>query len=269
MNYTPEIARINKVEPLTALETFYEVELLERKTLGHQPGQFVEVSVFGAGEAPISVSSPPTPDKPTFQLVVRSAGNVTKALAGKKPGDQIGIRGPFGVGFKLKEIYGKDVLFVAGGIGIVPLRSLIWTVLAERQKFGKIYILYGAKRPSDMLFKAELEEWAAIKGVELHVTVDLGDENWTGNIGVITTLFPFINFDPRKTVAAVIGPPVMFRFVLKKLKAIPESQIYLSLERRMKCGVGKCGHCQINNVYVCQDGPVFKLSELRKLPEAI
>ena len=158
---------------------------------------------------------------------------------------------------------------MAGGIGLVPLRSLIWAVLAERKKFGKIFILYGAKRPSEMLFKNELEEWAATKGVELHVTVDLGDENWTGNIGVITTLFPFIDLDPGKTVAAVIGPPVMFRFVLKKLKALPENRIYLSLERRMKCGVGKCGHCQINNVYVCQDGPVFKLSELRKLPEAI
>jgi NAD(P)H-flavin reductase len=269
MQYTPELAKLNKVEKLTAQETFFEVELLERKSLGHKPGQFVAVSVLGVGEAPISISSPPTPAKPTFQLVVRAAGNVTSALAAKKSGDKIGIRGPFGNGFDITEISGKDILFVAGGLGLVPLRSLIWSVLERREDFGKIFILYGAKRPAELLFKDELKQWEERKDLEFHLTVDLGDEAWTGNIGVITTLFPFVKLDPRKTAAAVIGPPVMFRFVLRQMQKIPEDQIYLSLERRMKCGLGKCGHCQINQIYVCQDGPVFKLSELRKLPEAI
>ena len=269
MLYTPELAKLNKVEKITAQETFYEVELLERKSLGHQPGQFVEVSVFGAGEEPISVSSAPTPAKPTFELVVRSAGNVTRALAGKKPGDKIGIRGPFGRGFAVAEFFGKDILFVAGGLGLAPLRSLIWSVLGQRKKFGKVMMLYGAKRPSEILFKPEIKQWEESGEVDFHISVDLGDESWTGNIGVITTLFPRIKINPVKTIAAVIGPPIMFRFVLKQLGKIPEDQIYLSLERRMKCGVGKCGHCQINHVYVCQEGPVFKLSELRKLPEAI
>lgn len=269
MIYTPELAKLNKIEKLTAQETFYEVELLCGKSLGHKPGQFVTVSVFGAGEAPISVSSAPTPDKPTFELVVRSAGNVTCALSRKKPGDKIGIRGPFGNGFTVSDFFGKDILFVAGGLGLVPLRSLIWSILERRAKFGKVFILYGAKRPSEILFKDEIKQWGERGDIEFHLTVDLGDESWEENIGVITTLFPFIKINPAKTIAAVIGPPVMFRFVLRQIQKIPENQIYLSLERRMKCGVGKCGHCQINNVYVCQEGPVFKLSELRKLPEAI
>lgn len=269
MLYTPEIAKLNRVEKLTNAETFFEVELTSGRSLGHKPGQFVEVSVFGAGEAPISVSSPPTPDKPTFELCVRAVGNVTNVLCSKRPGDSIGIRGPFGNGFDISGFAGKDILFVAGGLGLVPLRSLIWAVLKRRRDFGDVYILYGTKRPIELLFKDELKQWQERDDVEIHITVDIGDESWTGNVGVITKLFPFIKINPNQTIAAVIGPPVMFRFVLREIKKIPEEQIYLSLERRMKCGVGKCGHCQINNVYVCQDGPVFSLSELRKLPEAV
>jgi len=268
--YKPELARINKVEKLTKAETFFEIELLSGKSLGHQPGQFVEVSVFGIGEAPFCVSSAPS-DLPTFQLCVRAIGNVTNALCSKKPGDKIGIRGPFGKGFELGCFKDKDILFVAGGLGLVPLRSLIWSVLNSRKGYGKVYILYGARRPQELLFREELKNWEERKDVEYYVTVDVWEENWQGHVGVITTLFPYIQFDPMKTQAVVVGPPIMYRFVIRELKnrRVPDANIWVSLERKMKCGVGKCGHCQINNIYVCQDGPVFNYKQIKDLPEAI
>ncbi len=268
--YKPEIARINKIEQLTKTERLFEIELLSRKSLNHQPGQYVEVSVFGVGEAPISISSAPS-GLPTFQLCVRAIGNVTKALHSKRSRDRIGIRGPFGKGFELEHFKGKDVLFIAGGLGLVPLRSFIWTVLNSRLDYGKIYILYGARRPQELLFKEELKSWEERDDVEYHVTVDVGDETWQGNVGVITNLFPHIQLDPRKTQAVIVGPPVMYRFVIGGLKnlRVPDENIWMSLERKMKCGVGKCGHCQINNIYVCQDGPVFNYKQIKNLPEAI
>jgi sulfite reductase subunit B len=268
--YKPELAKINKVEKLTKAETFFEIELLSGKSLGHQPGQFVEVSVFGVGEAPFCVSSAPS-DLPTFQLCVRAIGNVTNALCSKKPGDKIGIRGPFGKGFELGCFKDNDILFVAGGLGLVPLRSLIWSVLNSRKDYGKVYILYGARRPQELLFREELKNWEERKDIEYYVTVDVWEENWQGHVGVITTLFPYIQFDPMKTQAVVVGPPIMYRFVIRELKnrRVPDANIWVSLERKMKCGVGKCGHCQINNIYVCQDGPVFNYKQIKDLPEAI
>ncbi|MFA4905736.1 MAG: FAD/NAD(P)-binding protein [Candidatus Margulisiibacteriota bacterium] len=269
--YTPELATIKKVIPQTAWETFYELELDARPTLGHKPGQFVMVSVFGVGEAPISITSLPLPDQPTFELCVRKVGNVTGALANLKPGDKVGIRGPFGNGFDLSRFKGRDVLFIAGGIGLIPLRSLILTTLNRPADYGKVFILYGCKTPKELLYKGELKTWECKDNVECQVTVDLGDEDWQGNVGVITTLLPKITFDPRRTQAAIVGPPVMYRFVIKELLArrMPEGNIWMSLERKMKCGVGKCGHCQMNNIYVCQEGPVFNYSEVKALPEAV
>jgi sulfhydrogenase subunit gamma (sulfur reductase) len=166
---------------------------------------------------------------------------------------------------------GKDVLFAAGGLGLAPLRSLINQVLDERGAFGRVIILYGTKNPREILFKEELLQWAEQDDVEFHMTVDRADESWKGNVGVITTLFPKVTINPRNTVAATCGPPIMYRFVLMEMlgKGIPETQIYLSLERRMKCGVGKCGHCQINDLYCCQDGPVFTYSQIKGVEEAL
>lgn len=268
--YKPEMAKISRIEKLTKMESLIDIELMSGKSLGHQPGQFVEVSVFGVGEAPIAISSAPS-DSATFQLCVRSIGNVTNALCGKNPGDKIGIRGPFGKGFDLRNFKGKDVLFVAGGMGLAPLRSLIWSVLNSRKNYGKVYILYGAKRPQELLFTDELKNWDEREDVEYHVTVDVGDETWGGNVGVITTLFPHIKFNPKKVQAVVVGPPIMYRFAINELKnrGVIDENIWVSLERKMKCGVGKCGHCQINNVYVCQDGPVFNYNDIKSLPEAL
>jgi len=269
--YLPEPAKLNKVEKLSENETLFEIELLERKSLNHKPGQFVEVSVFGVGEAPISVSSAPTPDKPTFQLCVRAMGNVTSVLCAMQAGEKIGIRGPFGNGFEVSEFKGKDILFIAAGLGLVPLRSLIWSVLNNRKDFGKVMILNGSTSPKSLLFTDELKDWEKRQDVEFHMTVDVGDESWSGNVGVITTLIPRVEFDPDKTLAVIVGPPIMYRFAIRELKnrRMPEKNIYMSLERKMKCGVGKCGHCQMNNIYVCQDGPVFRYDQVKDIPEAI
>ena len=269
--YLPTMARLQKVEQLTALEKLFTVELPDAASLGNEPGQFVEVSLFGIGEAPISISSSPSRSNGNFELCVRRVGDVTNAMHQMEPGGLLGIRGPFGNPFPVADMKGKDVLFAAGGLGLAPLRSLINEVLDQRGQFGRVIILYGTKHPSEILFQDELAEWAGREDVEFHMTVDRGDEDWTGNVGVITTLFPKITVNPRATVAAICGPPIMYRFVLMELlgKGIPETQIYLSLERRMKCGVGKCGHCQINGLYCCQDGPVFRYADVKGLEEAL
>jgi sulfite reductase subunit B len=269
--YLPLMARLLRAEQMTKLEKLFTLELPDGAHLGNEPGQFVEVSLLGIGEAPISVSSSPSRSNGTFELCVRNVGDVTNALHQMQPGGVVGIRGPFGTPFPIDRMKGKDVLFAAGGLGLAPLRSLINQVLDERAFFGRVIILYGTKQPGEILFADELQEWAGRDDVEFHMTVDRGDESWQGHVGVITTLFPRITVNPRDTVAATCGPPIMYRFVLMELlgKGIPETQIYLSLERRMKCGVGKCGHCQINELYCCQDGPVFRYADIKGLEEAL
>jgi sulfhydrogenase subunit gamma (sulfur reductase) len=269
--YAPAMARLVNVRPLTELEKLFTIELPGGQSLGHDPGQFVMLAIPGVGEAPISITSSPSRSNGTFELCVRRVGDVTQALHRLEAGARVGIRGPFGHGFPLQPMRGKDLLFAPGGLGLAPLRSLINQVLDERSSFGRVIILYGAKRPAELLFRDELDEWAARDDVEFHVTVDRGDESWKGNVGVITTLFPKVTVDPRNTVAVTCGPPIMYRFVLMEMlgKGIPETQIYLSLERRMKCGVGKCGHCQINDLYCCQNGPVFTYAQIKNIPEAL
>jgi sulfite reductase subunit B len=269
--YRPVMARLLKTDQMTELERLFTLELPGGRSLGNEPGQFVEVSLFGIGEAPISISSSPSRSNGTFELCVRRVGDVTNAMHLMQPGEVVGVRGPFGHGFPIEKMKGKDVLFAAGGLGLAPLRSLINEVLDQRGFFGRVIVLYGTKQPSEILFKDELLQWAEREDVEFHMTVDRGDESWTGNVGVITTLFPKVTVNPRNTVAATCGPPIMYRFVLMELlgKGIPETQIYLSLERRMKCGVGKCGHCQINELYCCQDGPVFRYADIKGLEEAL
>lgn len=267
--YLPKKAKIIKIEPLTATEKLYEIEIEGKKPLGHKPGQFVEVSVFGVGEAPISVSSSPTRLPKSFELGIRKVGNVTNAIHNMRIGDIVGIRGPFGTYFPFDKLEGRDLLFVAGGIGLVPARSFINYALDNKKKYGRIIVLFGSRSPAERLFVNELTQWR--EQVEFHETVDRGDETWKGNVGVITTLFPKVELDPNKTTAIVVGPPVMYKFVLMecKKKGIADEDIIMSLERRMKCGVGKCGHCQINGVYCCQDGPVFKYSDIKGLAEAL
>lgn len=269
--YLPQPARVRSVKTLTAQERLLEIERTDGRPLGHQPGQFVQLSLAGVGECPISICSSPT--RPgSFELCVRRAGEVTAQIHKLEPGEIVGIRGPLGNGFDLSELYGKDLLIVAGGLGLAPARSLIQYVLDERGRFGQFHLLYGARHPSELLFREDLAAWRENRDVNFQLTVDRPDEAWRGKVGVVTTLFRALPaLDPRSTRVVVIGPPVMFKFVVLEVLArrIPQNHVYCSLERRMKCGIGKCGHCQVNHVYVCIDGPVFTYGQLKALREAI
>ena len=268
--YIPEFAEILEVRELTPQEKVFKMRRESGQPLGHKPGQFVEVSIFGYGEAPISISSSPTAGD-SFELCVRAVGDLTNALHRMKKGGRVGIRGPFGNGFEVADFKGQDMLFIAAGLGLAPLRSLINYTLDRRADFGRVIILYGSNHPDRLLFRAELAKWEKQKDIEYFVTVDRPDEKWAGNVGVITTLIPKVKLDPARTVAAVVGPPIMYKFVLAELmiRGLSEDKIFASLERRMKCGLGKCGHCQINKMYVCQEGPVFTFKQIRGLGEAI
>ncbi|HHH80321.1 MAG TPA: hypothetical protein ENL13_05410, partial [Thermoplasmatales archaeon] len=274
IDYLPRNAVIKRMEKLTEMETLFELEMEDGEPLVYEPGQFVEVSVFGVGEAPISISSPPQKSS-SFELVVRRAGNVTSRLHSMRVGDRVGIRGPFGRGFDVKALEGRNLIFVAGGIGMVPMRSLICYVLDDkkREDYGLVTVLYGSKTPQDVLFMDEIKEWEKKSDVTVKLTVDTCPEGvcWDGCVGLVTSLFPQVRWkDVENTVAVVVGPPVMYKFVIKCLHTmgVRDENIYVSLERRMKCGVGKCGHCQINGIYVCKEGPVFSYSEIKDLPEA-
>jgi len=239
-----------------------------QKNFRFKSGQFVEVSVFGVGEVPIGISSNPT-EKKNFEITVRAVGSVTNALHQKKVGDEIGIRGPLGNNFPIDEMKGKKILIIGGGIGLPPLRSLILPMLEKRRKFKKFTILYGARTPDDRVYKNLLKKWSEKKDVEFLETVDVANNGWTGNVGVVTTLFEKIEIDPQDTVAYTCGPPIMIKFVIQELLSIglPDDMIISTLERYMKCGVGKCGHCAIGHKYVCVDGPVFSYKDIKTLPE--
>ncbi len=268
--YMPTPARVIETKQFTKLEKWFKIELPSGYSIAHRPGQFLEVSILGVGEAPISVCSSPARSNGTFELCVRRVGKMTNALHGLEPGSMIGVRGPFGRGFPIERFRGKDIIFVAGGLGLAPLRSLINEVLDQRGKYGRIAILYGTRSPQEFLFQDDMKQWQERGDIEFHVTVDRPYPDWNGNIGVITTLIPRINFHARNTIAAVVGPPVMYRFVLIELlaKGIAEGNIWMSFERQMKCGVGKCGHCQMHHIYTCQKGPAFSYAEVKHLEEA-
>jgi NAD(P)H-flavin reductase len=267
--YLPEMATITKRRMLNGTELYMHLQLDSGKELDHTPGQFVEVSIAGLGEAPISISSSPT--QKGFELVVRHVGSLTKAIHKLEAGQKVGIRGPFGSTYPIEQAKGKDLVFICGGIGLVPQRSFIRYVLDNRKDYGKVTILLGTKCYDMRLYREEIALWQERKDMVLMETIDEAHDCWDGDVGVVTTLIPKIENDLPKSLLLVCGPPIMYKFVLMALAEaeVPENNIYVNLERRMKCGVGKCGHCQINNLYVCQDGPVFRWSDLALVPEAI
>jgi NAD(P)H-flavin reductase len=269
--YLPHPALITSMCSLTALDMLFEIHVPSPEVHTPSPGQFVEVSLPGIGEAPISVCS--FSNHPhQFQILVRRIGNVTQALHQLQIGKSIGIRGPFGTTFPVdRELRKQNILFIAGGLGLAPLRSAIQYVLHRRWDYGKLIILYGSRTPDEQLFLEDLHDWKSRKDLTYLETVDRGGPNWKGRVGVITTLFSLLNLEDDPWSAIICGPPVMYSFVLRELRQrqIPNELIYVSLERRMKCGVGMCGHCQINGLYVCQDGPVFRYKDLIHLQEAL
>ncbi|HBG82057.1 TPA: hypothetical protein DDW69_04485 [candidate division CPR2 bacterium] len=268
--YYPNKAKIIFIEEQAPGMRLFGIRFSDKnihQSFNFVPGQFVFLSLLGHGEFPVSISSHPN-EKDCLELLIRNVGAVTGALFGLNVGAEVGIRGPFGNGFDIRKLYGKDLVVVAGGCGVAPLRSLMKGVLIERKKFNKIYFLYGARTPKDMLFKKDIQAWRKQCGV--YLTVDEPDSSWKENVGLITTLFGSIRVD-KAAVAVTCGSPAMFKFVLVELKALglKDSNIYLSLERRMKCGIGKCQHCTCGDKYVCLDGPVFAFSEIKENPEVL
>jgi NAD(P)H-flavin reductase len=268
--YLPKEARIIRTSRPTASEKHFTLQLADHSELEFVPGQILEVGVMGYGEIPIGLASSPT-HRETFDIVVRTVGRVSTAINSKDVGDSLWIRGPLGHGFDLDELRGHDVLVVAGGIGLCPTRSLIQYILDRRDEFGRFMLFYGARDPLQLLFTEDRVQWRASHELDYHETVDRADVTWTGNVGVITTLFHKTTHIGPDTRVVICGPPIMFEFVLRELDALGVSRenIFVDLERRMKCGVGKCGHCQINDKYCCIDGPVFTFAGIHELEEAI
>lgn len=252
----PEPFRIERVQRDT-YDTF-TVELKPNGGFHFQPGQFNMLYIFGVGEIPISISGDPAhPEK--LVHTTRVVGTVTRAMGELKPGDWVGVRGPFGSAWPMKQIRGYDLVFVAGGIGLAPLRPALYQALTHRDKYGKIVLLYGTRSPEDILYRNELEKWRARFDLDVYVTVDYADEKWHGNVGVVTKLIPKAPFDPAHTVALTCGPEVMMRFTAAELvkRGVEMQNIYVSMERNMKCAIGFCGHCQFGPTFICKDGPVY------------
>ena len=254
-------------ERLQENDDTFTLELAPVNGKGHSPfaaGQFNMLYVYGLGEIPISISGDPAaPD--CLVHTTRAVGTVTRAMATLKSGDMLGVRGPFGSAWPLAEVKSRDIVLIAGGIGLAPLRPALYHMLAHRDDYGKIVLLYGVRTQEDMLFRAELERWRARFDLDIYVTVDRATGDWHGNVGLVTALIPRAPFDPQNAVALICGPEVMMRFTIQALekRGVSATSTYLSMERNMKCGCGFCGHCQYGPHFVCKEGPVFRLDRLQ------
>lgn len=267
--YLPRRAIVKDIvqqnENVRTLHIAFEDEIFNTD-FTYQPGQFMMLSMPHCGEAPISFSSSPTRTG-SFSLSIRRSGKLTSAVFELRPGDMIGIRGPYGRPFPMDELTGCNLIFTAGGIGMAPLRSVIEYCLDKREQYGEITILYGCKTPGEFCFREELLDWDRAGFVQTHMTVDEACEEWNGCVGLVTSLLDRIELKDQRTRALVCGPGVMIRFVIRRLTAmgLPEGDITTTLERHMKCGVGICGHCYYEDKMICTDGPVFSGSELSNL----
>jgi len=239
-----------------------------KDAFGFAPGQFNMLYAYGVGEIPISISGDPG-DKKKLVHTVRGVGMVSNTLCKTKKGGIIGVRGPFGSGWPVEDAKGNDVFIVAGGIGLAPLRPAIYYLLAHRENYGKLVLLYGARSPAEILFLKELEQWRGRFDLIVDATVDTAPSGWRGNVGLVTTLIPKVKFDPYHTIALVCGPELMLRFTVLELykHGIEHKNIFISMERNMKCGIGHCGHCQCGPFFVCKDGPVFSYEEIKGFSE--
>jgi NAD(P)H-flavin reductase len=263
----PQLYRVQRVR--REIPDTFTLELEPEEGVEVPPfasGQFNMLYVFGVGEIPISISGDPARRRPLVHTT-RAVGTVSKAMRELKPEDAIGVRGPFGSHWPIERVTGKDVVIVAGGIGLAPLRSAMYQVISQREKYGKVVLLYGARTPEDILYRREVERWRAHFDLEVHVTVDNATGKWRGSVGVVTRLIPRASFDPLNTVAMVCGPEVMMRFTAAELekRGVAAENMYVSMERNMKCAVGLCGHCQYLPHFVCKDGPVFQYSQVQEL----
>jgi len=228
------------------------------------PGQFNMLYAFGTGESAISISGDPNDKSGLLTHTIRRVGNVTAALSRLQKGDQIGLRGPFGNPWPMQDLRGRDLVFIAGGIGLAPLRPAIYHALSHRSDYGRIVVLAGAREPEDILFAAELDQWKALGGVESRLTVDRAEDGWTRSVGVVTKLIPKAEFDPANVAALICGPEIMMRYTRTELRkrGVTDDRIFVTMERNMKCAVAFCGHCQLGPEFVCKDGPVFRFDRI-------
>ena len=267
--YIPIMATIQSIEVLTAQERLFKVILPE--ALNHHPGQFVMAGLPGIGECAISISNSPQSSK-LLEMVIRKVGNVSGVLHQLKESDEISIRGPFGTGFNLDDFKYQDIVIIAGGLGIVPLRSLILPIMQHKSDYGRVNLIIGSKTPEEALFRKEIQQWNKLPDVSITELVDNTDhQDWNCEVGWVTKPIHKLRLDEEKTQLVLCGPPVMYKCVLHEFKQhfdIPDRQIFIDLERRMRCALGKCGHCQINHLYCCKDGPVFRYSQIKNMPEA-
>ncbi len=239
-----------------------------RPTFGHvppfSPGQFNMLYRFGLGEVAISICGDPSrPDE--IVHTVRSAGKITSALVRVAPGETVGVRGPYGTGWPLHPMEGKDVVLVAGGLGLPPLRPLLYELLAHRDRFGRLEVIYGARSPKDLVYYDEIQRWRVRSDLRFQVTVDTAGRDWYGDVGLVTARIPDARFEPERTVAYLCGPEIMMKLTAQALeeRGVADDAIYLSIERNMKCAVGLCGHCQYGPEFVCRDGPVFSYRDVK------
>jgi NAD(P)H-flavin reductase len=233
------------------------------------PGQFTMLYAFGVGEVPISTSGDLERSGATLVHTIRAVGAVTKALCAAKPGDVIGVRGPFGNTWPVEQAAGRDLVLVGGGVGLPPLRPVIYHALLHRSDFERVLILYGGRTPDDLLFRRELERWRGRFDLDVDVIVDAARSDWPGKVGVVTRLIPPARFDPVNAVAMVVGPEIMMRFTAKALieRGLEPEHIWISMERTMRCGIGLCGHCQLGPTLICRDGPVYRWDDMERLLE--
>jgi NAD(P)H-flavin reductase len=266
--YLPRKACIRALRDLSHDVRHFTLSFVDAVPFSYEPGQFVQVSLFGAGEAPISITSSHQAGD-SLELAIRRTGKLSDALHTLKVNDELFIRGPYGRSFDCHCARGRDVLFLAGGIGLVPLRSLVRTMITHRHDYGRIWLLFGAREPADLVYLDETREWEKAGNFKVLLTVDHGDSGWKGAVGIVTTLLKDFTGDPAKTTAYVCGPLVMIRHGCLALidRGFEAERIITTMEMHMKCGIGKCGHCNIGNLYCCTDGPVFSCAALREAGE--
>jgi NAD(P)H-flavin reductase len=267
----PYLATIQELIDLTPDVKLFRLELNDpdiRESFDYKPGQFVFVSAFGVGESPFGITSV-SHRKAGLDVAIRRVGTVTNALHQLEPGATVGVRGPFGNYFPLDDYKGKNIFIIGGGIGFAPLRPIITTVLDYREDYGDMVIINGARSPQDLVFAPEFDTWAESPKTKLELTVDAGDEKWTGKVALIPSVVSELKLSPQNAIAVTCGPPIMIHFTLIELRKLgfADNQIITTLEGKMKCGLGKCARCNVGDKYVCKDGPVFSMEQISQLIE--
>ena len=262
--YRPIKAEITEV--ISETPTIKTIRVEPKEPITFETGQFIELTIPGIGEAPFTPSSRPT-IKDIMEITIMNVGKVTEKVHELKKGDIVGVRGPFGKGYPINRFKGKEILVVGGGCGFAPIRSLMYEFLDRSGEFKKLFFRGGCKTPQELLYQGEIADWAKRKDLDLKLTVDKGDSGWKGNVGVVTTILDGVEMDYESGIAIVCGPPIMMKFSTKKLieMGFKEENIYLSMEKNMSCGIGKCGHCRIGTYYVCKDGPVFTYDKIKNI----